>query len=394
MNLKQLEAFVKVAETKSFSEAAKQLFLTQPTISAHVSALEKELYTCFLIRNTRGVELSESGKELYAYAVQMLEIEKTIKGRFGKEIKPDGNVLRVSKTMNTALHTAISILPIMGLIAVVALAFAYLLSRQQVAKLIRPINELDLEEPLENEVYEELTPLLESIDKQNKEKEAIANMRKEFSANVSHELKTPLTSISGYAEIMKSGIVKPEDMPRFSEKIYNEARRLITLVEDIIKLSHLDEGKVELEKEDIDLYELTREIISRLAPQASAKKVHMELTGESVIYNGVRQILDEMVYNICENAIKYNKEGGEIRIWVGNTLNGKKIIVTDTGIGIPEDQKERIFERFYRVDKSHSREIGGTGLGLSIVKHGAILHNAKIHVDSELGKGTRMELTF
>lgn len=310
------------------------------------------------------------------------------------QLLPDGNVLRVAKTMNTALHTAISILPLMALIAIVALAFAYLLSRQQVAKLIRPINELDLDEPLENDIYEELTPLLESIDKQNKEKEAIANMRKEFSANVSHELKTPLTSISGYAEIMKSGIVKPEDMPRFSEKIYNEARRLITLVEDIIKLSHLDEGKIELEREDVDLYELTREIISRLSPQASAKKVHMELTGEAVMYNGVRQILDEMVYNICENAIKYNKEGGEIRVWVGNTLNGKKIIVTDTGIGIPEDQKERIFERFYRVDKSHSREIGGTGLGLSIVKHGAILHNAKIHVDSELGKGTRMELTF
>ena len=311
-------------------------------------------------KNGTGQEVRRSmtmSKEMFYYA----------------KLLPDGNVLRVSKTMNTALHTAISILPIMGLIAVVALAFAYLLSRQQVAKLIRPINELDLEEPLENEVYEELTPLLESIDKQNKEKEAIANMRKEFSANVSHELKTPLTSISGYAEIMKSGIVKPEDMPRFSEKIYNEARRLITLVEDIIKLSHLDEGKVELERQDVDLYELTREIISRLSPQASAKK---------------------MVYNICENAIKYNKEGGEIRIWVGNTLNGKKIIVTDTGIGIPKNQQERIFERFYRVDKSHSKEIGGTGLGLSIVKHGAILHNAKIHVDSELGKGTRMELTF
>ena len=332
-------------------------------------------------KNGTGQEVRRSmtmSKEMFYYA----------------KLLPDGNVLRVSKTMNAALHTAISILPIMGLIAVVALAFAYLLSRQQVAKLIRPINELDLEEPLENEVYEELTPLLESIDKQNKEKEAIANMRKEFSANVSHELKTPLTSISGYAEIMKSGIVKPEDMPRFSEKIYNEARRLITLVEDIIKLSHLDEGKVELERQDVDLYELTREIISRLAPQASAKKVHMELTGESVIYNGVRQILDEMVYNICENAIKYNKEGGEIRVWVGSTLNGKKIIVTDTGIGIPKEQQERIFERFYRVDKSHSKEIGGTGLGLSIVKHGAILHNAKIHVDSELGKGTRMELTF
>lgn len=332
-------------------------------------------------KNGTGQEVRRSmtmSKEMFYYA----------------KLLPDGNVLRVSKTMNTAFHTAIAILPVMALIALVALGFAYLLARQQVAKLIRPINELNLEEPLENEVYEELTPLLESIDKQNKEKEAIANMRKEFSANVSHELKTPLTSISGYAEIMKSGIVKPEDMPRFSEKIYNEARRLITLVEDIIKLSHLDEGKVELERQDVDLYELTREIISRLAPQASAKKVHMELTGESVIYNGVRQILDEMVYNICENAIKYNKEGGEIRIWVGNTLNGKKIIVTDTGIGIPKNQQERIFERFYRVDKSHSKEIGGTGLGLSIVKHGAILHNAKIHVDSELGKGTRMELTF
>ena len=332
-------------------------------------------------KNGTGQEVRRSmtmSKEMFYYA----------------KLLPDGNVLRVSKTMNTAFHTAIAILPVMALIALVALGFAYLLARQQVAKLIRPINELNLEEPLENEVYEELTPLLESIDKQNKEKEAIANMRKEFSANVSHELKTPLTSISGYAEIMKSGIVKPEDMPRFSEKIYNEARRLITLVEDIIKLSHLDEGKVELERQDVDFYELTREIISRLSPQASAKKVHMELTGESVIYNGVRQILDEMVYNICENAIKYNKEGGEIRVWVGNTLNGKKIIVTDTGIGIPKEQQERIFERFYRVDKSHSKEIGGTGLGLSIVKHGAILHNAKIHVDSELGKGTRMELTF
>lgn len=370
-------------------------------------------------KNTRITLIDEAGDVLYDSTEDAItlqnhknrpEIKAAHKTGTGQEVRrsstlseemfyyakllPDGNVLRVSKTMNTALHTAISILPVMAIIAVVALAFAYLLSRQQVAKLIRPINELNLDEPLENDVYEELTPLLQSIDKQNKEKEAIANMRKEFSANVSHELKTPLTSISGYAEIMKSGIVKPEDMPRFSEKIYNEARRLITLVEDIIKLSHLDEGKVELEREDVDLYELTREIISRLAPQASAKKVHMELTGESVIYNGVRQILDEMVYNICENAIKYNKEGGEIRVWVGNTLNGKKVIVTDTGIGIPEDQKERIFERFYRVDKSHSKEIGGTGLGLSIVKHGAIIHNAKIHVDSELGKGTRMELTF
>ena len=304
----------------------------------------------------------------------------------------DGTVLRVSKTMNTALHTAVGILPAMGIIAVFMLLFAIALSRWQVTRLIRPINELNLEQPLENEMYEELTPLLESMDAQNREKDAIANMRKEFSANVSHELKTPLTSISGYAEIMKNGLVRPEDMQKFSERIYNEASRLIKLVEDIIKLSRLDEGKVELEKEEIDLYDLTREIVSRLAPQAAAASVYIALTGEPVKIQGIRQVLDEMIYNICENAIKYNKKGGKVTVWVGGTLNGKKVIVADTGIGIPKDQQERIFERFYRVDKSHSKETGGTGLGLSIVKHGAMLHGAQICVESEVGKGTKIEL--
>lgn len=213
---------------------------------------------------------------------------------------PNGDILRVSKTVNTAYHTAMAILPLMGLIAGVMLVVAWLLAKWQVERLIRPINELQLEHPLDNDVYEELTPLLESIDKQNREKDAIANMRKEFSANVSHELKTPLTSISGYAEIMKNGLVKPEDMKMFSERIYNEAKRLISLVEDIIKLSKLDEGKVENEKEDVDLYDLTREIASRLAPQAEEMNVHIEVTGESVLYHGVRPILDEMIYNICE----------------------------------------------------------------------------------------------
>lgn len=307
---------------------------------------------------------------------------------------PNGDILRVSKTVNTAYHTAMAILPLMGLIAGVMLVVAWLLAKWQVERLIRPINELQLEHPLDNDVYEELTPLLESIDKQNREKDAIANMRKEFSANVSHELKTPLTSISGYAEIMKNGLVKPEDMKMFSERIYNEAKRLISLVEDIIKLSKLDEGKVENEKEDVDLYDLTREIVSRLAPQAEEMDVRIEVTGESVLYHGVRPILDEMIYNICENGIKYNNRGGSISIWVGSTLKGKKVIVTDTGIGIPEDQQERIFERFYRVDKSHSKATGGTGLGLSIVKHGAMIHGASIRVESKVGKGTKMELTF
>ena len=306
----------------------------------------------------------------------------------------DGSVLRVAKSMDNVLHTAFEVLPMMGLIAVIMLVFAFMLTKWQVKRLIRPINELKLEKPLENEIYEEITPLLNRIDEQNKEKDAVANMRKEFSANVSHELKTPLTSISGYAEIMKNGMVRPEDMKKFSERIYNEASRLITLVEDIIKLSKLDEGEIEIEKEDVDLYELTREICSRLSPQANTRNVHVEVTGEPVVYHGIRQVLDEMIYNICENAIKYNKNGGSLSVWVGNTLQGKKVIVTDTGIGIPEDQQERIFERFYRVDKSHSKETGGTGLGLSIVKHGAMIHNAQIHVESEVGKGTKMEITI
>ncbi len=306
----------------------------------------------------------------------------------------DGTILRVARSMDSVLRTALEVLPGMTIIAGIMLAFALALSRWQVRRLIRPINELKLDDPLENEIYEEITPLLRRIDEQNKEKDAIANMRKEFSANVSHELKTPLTSISGYAEIMKNGMVRPEDMKKFSERIYNEASRLITLVEDIIKLSKLDEGEIEVEKEDVDLYEMTREIVSRLAPQAQARKVRVEVTGESVIYHGIRQVLDEMIYNICENAIKYNKEGGSLSVWVGGTLQGKKVIVTDTGIGIPKDQQERIFERFYRVDKSHSKETGGTGLGLSIVKHGAMIHDAQIHVESEVGKGTKMEITF
>lgn len=317
-------------------------------------------------------------KDLYYYAL-LLE---------------DGSVLRVSREVDSLASTALTMLPVIGGLAVLMIIFAMLLAKWQTARLIKPINELDLEQPLDNDVYTELSPLLTAMDRQNREKEAVSNMRKEFSANVSHELKTPLTSISGYAEIMKNGMVRPADIPVFSERIYKEARRLITLVEDIIKLSKLDEESVELEKQEVDLYDLTREIVSRLSPQASQKNIRTELTGEPVKYVGIRQILDEMVYNVCENAIKYNNDGGRVTVWVGNTLEGPKISVADTGIGIPKEHHERIFERFYRVDKSHSKERGGTGLGLSIVKHGALLHGAKVSVDSSPGRGTKIEMQF
>ncbi|CUX18038.1 sensor histidine kinase [Clostridium sp. C105KSO13] len=306
----------------------------------------------------------------------------------------DKTVLRVAKTMDGLMKTGLRVLPAMGILAVSILLLAWLMSKWQTARLIRPINELNIEHPLNNDIYEELSPLLQAINRQNMEKDAIANMRKEFSANVSHELKTPLTSISGYAEIMMNSLVKPEDIPVFSQRIYRETRRLITLVEDIIKLSKLDEESVDFEKEEVDLFALCREVVSRLAPQANVKKVHVTLTGEPVKYRGIRQVLDEMIYNICENAIKYNVAEGNVSVWAGNTLQGPKISVEDNGIGIPKEQQSRIFERFYRVDKSHSKETGGTGLGLSIVKHGALLHGAKVTVDSEESRGTRMDILF
>ena len=226
------------------------------------------------------------------------------------------------------------------------------------------------------------------------EREEREDLRREFSANVSHELKTPLTSISGYAEIMKNGLVKPEDMKRFSENIYQEAQRMITLIGDIIKLSQLDENRVELEKQAVDLYPIAQSVVSRLKERASQAKVALEIRGEGQIIEGTSQILDEMIYNLCDNGIKYNKAGGHVNVTVGSRQGCPFVSVEDNGIGIPEEDQKRVFERFYRVDKSHSRQIGGTGLGLSIVKHGAIYPNAKVEMESTPGRGTSITIVF
>lgn len=230
--------------------------------------------------------------------------------------------------------------------------------------------------------------ILDTTEKAEREQ-----LRREFSANVSHELKTPLTSISGFAEIMKNGLVQPQDTPRFAENIYNETKRLISLVNDIIKLSQLDEGGEKLQKETVDLFALAEAVLSRLSAAAEQRNVTLFLDGGSAYVYGVRQILDEMLYNLCDNAIKYNREGGSARVAI---VSGSvpELIVTDDGIGIKKEEQERVFERFYRVDKSHSKEIGGTGLGLSIVKHAALMHNASITLESAFGKGTRITVRF
>lgn len=226
------------------------------------------------------------------------------------------------------------------------------------------------------------------------EKEKAEKMRREFTANVSHELRTPLQSISGYAELLKNGMVKGEDTNRFYENIYSESQRMIALVEDIIGLSRLDEGAIEDKREEIDLFELAKETVRILTPSAQEKNVSLTVSGDSAVLVGVPELLNSTIYNLTDNAIKYNRENGSVSVKVENTADEIIMSVSDTGIGIPDEEKGRIFERFYRVDKSHSKSMGGTGLGLSIVKHAAKIHNARIELNSVIDGGTTVDVIF
>jgi len=421
----------------------------------------------------------------------------------------NGDILRVSTTQNSVWVLLLSLMQPLIVIVVIVMLISLYLSHRLSKAIVKPINDLDLENPTSGETYEELTPLLKKISIQKRTierqiKEArqkqeefrlisenmseglivtdihsnilscnhsalrlleaegakmenvlmlsrtknfrstvekalsgkraecdldineqkyrlIANpafegsnvigtvimiiditesanreqLRREFTSNVSHELKTPLTSISGFAEMMKAGGTDDSTVVDFSTSIYDEAQRLITLVTDIIKLSELDEKPVQPIMEKVDLYELAQEIIDRLKPVADRSMVELRLFGEHTVISGTRKILSEMVYNLCDNAIKYNKKNGTVDIVVSGCDEGKVYLtVRDTGIGIPYADQSRVFERFYRVDKSHSKQVGGTGLGLSIVKHGAAYHNAEIILESALDKGTRITVEF
>ncbi len=420
----------------------------------------------------------------------------------------DGTILRVSTTQNSVVIILLGLLQPLIIIIVLALIISIFLSYRLSKAIIKPINELDLDNPAANESYEELTPLLKkisaqkkTIDRQIKEAEQkqeefklitenmsegllvidkdsnvlsynqaavrlleisdvksgsvlafnrskgfrsvvekalsgeraesdishdentynlIANpvyenekiigaviviiditesvkreqLRQEFTSNVSHELKTPLTSISGFAEMMKSGGTPDETVIDFSTSIYDEAQRLITLVSDIMKISELDEGSVPIEKENVDIYELSKDIVKRLTPIADKRNITFNIIGDTAKVYGARKILDEMIYNLCDNAIKYNKESGTVDVIVNQAGGKTSVTVRDTGIGIPTSEQSRVFERFYRVDKSHSKLVGGTGLGLAIVKHSAMYHNAQIEIDSEVDKGTIIKIIF
>ena len=226
------------------------------------------------------------------------------------------------------------------------------------------------------------------------EREQRDRLRREFSANVSHELKTPLTSISGFAELMKEGLVPPEKIPEFSGDIYKESLRLIGLVNDIIQLSRLDENSTQFQRAPVDLYALSESVIERLEPVAARQSISLHLTGEHAEILGVEQLLKEMIYNLLDNAIKYNVQNGSATLSIHKSGEHVILTVSDTGIGIPYAHQPRVFERFYRVDKSHSKEVGGTGLGLSIVRHAAQYHGARLELKSQPGNGTTITVTF
>lgn len=420
----------------------------------------------------------------------------------------DGSVLRVSTTYATAGLLVLGMLQPILVVLIAALVLSGILARRISKRIVEPMNSIDLDRPLENDTYEELSPLLNRINQQHKEIEmqmrylkqrtdeftqitesmkeglilldnkgnvlsineaaqdiletdsscighnflsiersrsinhAIAKAfedghseeyaeyagreyqidisriesdgdivgavllafditeqqnaqrnRREFTANVSHELKTPLQGIIGSAELIENGMVKPEDMPRFIGHIRKEASRLVTLIEDILRLSQLDEGR-QMPSEQVDLFELAEEVRSVLEGACEAKHINMKLMGEHVCVDGVKRLLYEIIYNLCDNAVKYNNEGGIADIDISSDEKNAYITVRDSGIGIPQDQQQRVFERFYRVDKSHSKESGGTGLGLSIVKHAVSYHNGTVSMKSEPGNGTEIRVSI
>ena len=324
------------------------------------------------------------GYETYYYAVSL----------------SDGSILRVAQDSETIWSIYDAALPAIVLSCVALMLAAALLATWLTRALVQPVLKMteDLDHIQENVPYKELVPFADSIHSDRLLRENNEKMRQEFTANVSHELKTPLTSISGYAELIETGIAKPEDVPGFAEKIHREASRMIQLVNDILQLSHLDNADASAaapEMETVDLLEVARECVERQKLNARRAYVTLTYLGESAPVRGSRSLLDELCQNLCDNAIRYNRPGGKVQIVTACTRDGHcTLTVTDNGIGIPKEAQSSVFERFYRVDKSRSKATGGTGLGLAIVKHIARIHNARIKLESEMDGGTTITGIF
>lgn len=322
---------------------------------------------------------------------------------YALKLYPD-KVLRVGKEEKGLLSLLYNTLPFYFLGIVILSLISLIMSRLLTKRIVKPIQEIGLNinqfEDLKNSVpYEELKPFAntiwiqhDSISKQLKTLEKSERIRQEFTANVTHELKTPLTSIIGYAELIESGITKQEDIPHFSSEIRNCAARLLHLINDIIELSELDETEVEVVKEDIDFYEIGKKCVNGLMISAKKHQVTLKIEGSSSMVHANKMMMEELINNLCDNAIRYNRPNGTVLVRIQREEKYTSLTVSDTGIGIPEEHLHRIFERFYRVDKSRSKETGGTGLGLAIVKHIVAKHGERLSIESRVGVGTTISV--
>ncbi len=311
-------------------------------------------------------------------------------------ILENGDILRLAREAGSIWSISYNTLPFVGIMVIFLLGICLLVSHFLTKRLIAPIEQLakNLDNMTEITAYEELQPFITMIQEQHKDIMRNALIRQEFSANVSHELKTPLTSISGYAQLIETGMASDEDVIRFAKGINANANRLFSLISDTIRLSELDSGEQEVlfGKENLKL--LARNCLDMLQFSAEKHEVSLNLSGEECFVWGNRQMVEEVLYNLCDNAIRYNNEGGRVDVNIKDLGEFTELTITDTGIGIPKDAQERIFERFYRVDKSRSKSTGGTGLGLAIVKHITATLDAKISLESEVGRGTKVTVLF
>lgn len=308
----------------------------------------------------------------------------------------NGSVLRIGKAAASPTLIFLQALPALLVVLVILVCLCGCAAKILTDHLLEPIEQMaeNLNDIDSVPVYEELEPFAEIITRQHRDIMKNAHMRQDFTANVTHELKTPLTSISGYAELIENHMAKGQE-ERFAREIHRNASRLLTLINDIIRLSQLDSVQQEFTAEPVDLYDVAQVCTGMLQLNAEKHGVQLELYGQRTIIHGNKQMLDELLYNLCDNGIRYNKDGGIVMIYVGTLSDGSAFVdVEDTGIGIPKEHQERIFERFYRVDKSRSKLTGGTGLGLAIVKHIVAEHNAVIKLESTEGVGTKIRVIF
>lgn len=308
----------------------------------------------------------------------------------------DGSVIRVAKEADSIWSVFAGILPVVLAILALLLVLCMVIARFLTKSLLAPIEKIaqDVEHPVEEEAYEELVPFVTTIRKQHEDILKSAGIRQEFTANVSHELKTPLTVISGYSELIENGMADGGDIVRFAGEIHRNSNRLLTLIDDVIRLSELDALEQEEEFSMVDLQEIAETCVHMLQVHAENHKVDLRFEGESCFVHSEKRMMEELVYNLCDNAIRYNREGGKVKVEAKTEGGHAVLCVEDTGIGIGKEHQERVFERFYRVDKSRSKSTGGTGLGLAIVKHIVAKNHAVLTLESEQGRGTRITVVF